>query len=81
LREAKVWVTKKYGDYGRSEVVFREHSILEAMFRHFEAVRAVDDPESIITTNTQGVIYGFGYNVERFKKNKTCSFKLRFILY
>lgn len=76
-----MWTTKKYGDYGKSEVVAKERYMLPAMLRHIEAVKAADDPESVITINPRGVIYGFGRDVGRFSQNRDCSFRLRFILW
>jgi hypothetical protein len=76
-----VWTTKKYGDHGASEVVAKERRILPAMLRHIEEVKAADDPESVVTTNPKGVIYGFGRDIGHFSQNKDCAFRLRFILW
>jgi hypothetical protein len=72
-----MYCTKRYHADGTAEVIVRKPTIEKALYQHIQAVREAEDPETVITTNPKGIIYGYGYDIGHFKKNKRCRIVLR----
>jgi hypothetical protein len=73
-----MYVTKRYNNDGTFDVLARKPTIEKALYQHLQAVKTAKDSENIITTNPKGIIYGYGDDILHFKKNKNCSFCIRF---
>jgi hypothetical protein len=73
-----MYTTKKYNNNGTFDVLAYKPTIEKALYQHLKALEIVKDDEDIVTTNPKGIIYGYGQDIQHFKKNKSCSFCLEY---
>jgi hypothetical protein len=73
----RMFTTKRYNNDGTFDVLARKPIIEKALYQHLQALKTVEDEKEIVTTSPKGIIYGYGYDIRRFRNNKHCSFCLR----
>jgi hypothetical protein len=73
-----MYVTKRSKSNGTIEILAKKPTITQALYQHIRALQDVGSSENIITVNPKGIIYGNGYDICHFKRNKKCVFCLRY---